>query len=303
MTPSRTIPTTILLAGLAACGGGHHGPDTSPHLKVSGCALPSGSGVLSTRLESPLGGDGYCWVFPDGTVKVRLEATPGATLVVDGERRSVAPDGRTEVTIPIDAALLRAPIAAAVSGAASDVATAPTKLRLEPKGAAPIEGELKVVLGAAGAGRTRAILAAVSSGTQLPRATLGKTPPPVVPGSLVLIPADNGAMVALGRAGSLGQLDLVAVARDGAHHKAGTCGPYDHFGVLPRENVDVTVTVYQASTATKVTEKTFTDGFEDCSMFVSGRPGEKPTVVSRPEEKAIEDYVAGLTSARVQAGG
>jgi hypothetical protein len=300
---NRSLATTLVL-GLAACGGGgHHGPDPSPHLEVTGCQLPSGSGVLNARLDSPLGAVPYCWVYPDGTVKVTLDATPGATLKVDGTARTVGADGRAEVTVALDGALLRAPIAAAVSGGASDAAPPPTRLRLEPEGAAPIEGELRVVLGRSATDRTRAMLAAVAAGTQLPRAALGTSPPPVVPGSAVLIPADTGHLVAVGRAASLGQLDLVAVAHDGAHHGAGTCGPYDHFGVLPHEDVDVTVTVYQASTATKVTERTFTDGFEDCSMFVSGRPGEKPTVLSRPEDKAIEAYLAELTSARAQAGG
>jgi hypothetical protein len=139
----------------------------------------------------------------------------------------------------------------------------------------------------------------VPTGAALPRIALGASPPEIVRGSMIALPSvDYEKMTAVGKAATLGQLDLVATRKDGTRHSAPDCGPYDNFGMLPHVNIETTVTVYEATTGKKVAEHTFADGFEDCSMFVTGYAGEKPTVESRPQEAAVTEWLGTITAAR-----
>jgi hypothetical protein len=303
----RTMILTGLCMAAAGCSDGDrnapHGGrevDTSPHLAAKSCDMPKGNNMPDTaKVGGTLGAIEVCWIYSDGTVRIELDATPKAKLFVDGVAQIVPADGRAIVTVDLDAALLRAPVASAI-GDGAGITSPAVALKLEPvAGAKPIEGKLEIALGDAAADRTRALLAAVATGAVLPRTDLGPTPPAIDHGSLVLIPAtEYTAMKSVGKATTLGQLDLVAVVRDGARHPAADCGPYDNFGMLPHALVDSTVTVFEASTGKKVVEQTFDSGHEGCSMFVSGYAGQKPTVESRPEERVVTDYLARLTAER-----
>lgn len=293
----------LALGVVAACDGEDRNNrrgnvDESPHLVARSCDLPKGDTSTVARVGGTLGKVDVCWVYSDGTVRVQLDATPRATLSVDGVKQTVADDGHADVTIHLDGALLRAPVASAIGDGAG--ITAPSvALELDPPGSAPIKGTLEVSLGDAAARRTRTLLAAVPTGAALPRAELGAAPPDIVRGSMIVVPAeDYAALGAVGKAASLGQLDLVAVIKDGARHGAPDCGPYDNFGMLPHALVEANVVVYEASTAKKVAERTFADGYEDCSMIVSGYAGQKPTVESRVERRVIDAWLGELTAAR-----
>jgi hypothetical protein len=296
----------ILIGGLCAVAAGcddgdrngKRGADTSPHLAAKSCALPQGDAGTVARVGGSLGKVDVCWVYSDGTVRVELDATPKAQLIAGGAKQVVPDDGRADVTIDLDPALLRAPIASAIGDGAGISAPA-VAVRLEPAGAAPIEGTLEVAFGDAAARRTRALLAAVPTGATLPLGDLGAAPPQVARGSMIVVPAvEYTPMLAIGKATTLGQLDLVAIEKDGARHAAPDCGPYDNFGMLPHAQVDAIVTVYEATTAKKVAEKTFDAGFEDCSMFVSGYAGQKPTVESRPTAESVSAWLGEVTASR-----
>ena len=296
----------LALGAIAACDSAHGSSnaargaaaDPSPHLAATSCGLPSGNADVVAKVGGSFGKVDVCWVYSDGTVRVELDATPKAVLTAGGAKQTVGDDGKAEVTIDLDGALLRAPIASAI-GDGAGIAAAPTSVKLEPPGAPPITGTLDVTLGDAAAKRTHALLAAIPSGAALPRAALGATPPAVVRGSLVALPStDYEKMTAIGKAATLGQLDLVAVRKDGTRHAAPDCGPYDNFGMLPHVDVETTVTVYEATTGKQVAQRTFADAYEDCSMFVTGYAGEKPTIESRPAEPQIDEWLGTITAAR-----
>jgi hypothetical protein len=293
----------VFLGAAAACDGGHGGargaaPDASPHLAAKSCGLPAGNADVVAKIGGSLGKIEVCWVYSDGTVRVELDATPKAVLTAGDVKQTVGDDGKAEVTIGLDDALLRAPIASAI-GDGAGISVPAVNVKLEPPGAAPINGTLEVELGDAAQRRTRALLAAVPTGAALPRTALGPNPPDVVRGSMVALPAvDYEKMTAIGKAAPLGQLDLVAVTRDGARHGATDCGPYDNFGMLPHVQIEATVTVYEAATGKKVAEHTFADRYEECSMIVSGYAGEKPTVESRPDGALVTDWLGSITAAR-----
>jgi hypothetical protein len=301
-----TIFTSLCLAAATGCSSHDRnaqasGPtgDPTPHLSLQSCELPRGDMPPVARIGGSFGKVQTCWMYTDGTVHIEADATPGATLIVGGARQQVPADGKAILTADLDAALLRAPVAAAIEDGAG-ISAPPIAVRLEPPGGAKaIEGTIEVTLGDAAVQRARALLAAVSAGAALPRGELGATPPAIDHGSLVLVPVDAYApMKAIGKATTLGQLDLVAVVKEGAKHPAEDCGPYDNFGMLPHVNVDTKVIVYEASTGKKVAEQAFDQGFEGCSMFVSGYAGEKPTVTSRPTATIVEGFLSELTSAR-----
>jgi len=292
----------LLLCAAAACDGDdRNGPrtaDKSPHLAAQSCALPKGDSSTVARVGGSLGKVDVCWVFSDGTVRVELDATPAGTLTINGAKQTVGDDGKADVTIDLDPPLLRAPLASAIGDGAGITAPA-VAVQLDPPGAPPIKGTLEIALGDAAARRTRALLGALPSGATLPRSELGATPPEIVRGSMVVVPAEEFAPLAtLGKPSTLGQLDLVAIVKDGARHAAPDCGPYDNFGMLPHQLVDANVVVYEASTAKKIAERTFSDGYEDCAMFVTGYAGQKPTVESRPVATAIDGWLADVTAAR-----
>lgn len=295
---NKTI--VIALCVVAACDGEDRNGrrpevDASPHLAAKSCDLPKGDTSTVARVGGTLGKVEVCWVFADGTVRVELDATPRASLTIGGVKQTVPDDGHVDATIELDPALLRAPVASAI-GDGAGITAPPVALELDPPGAAPIKGTLEVSLGDAAARRTRTLLAALPSGAPLPR---GTNPPAIVRGSMVVMPAEEYApLTTVGKPATLGQLDLVAIVKDGAHHAAAECGPYDNFGMLPHEQLESIVTVYEAATGAKVDEHTFADGYEDCSMFVSGYAGQKPTVESRVAHRAIDAWLAGITSAR-----
>src|SRR5262249_4865501 len=175
----------VIGLGLVAAGcddGGknsYHRPevDSSPHLAAKSCSLPEGGDTSAVaRVGGTLGTVQTCWVYSDGTVRVEMDATPKATLIVNGAQQTVGDDGRVDVTVALDPSLMRAPIASAIGDGAGITAPA-VALRLEPPGAAPIEGRLEVSLGEAAGRRARMLLGAVPSGAGLPR---GESPPEIV---------------------------------------------------------------------------------------------------------------------------
>jgi hypothetical protein len=301
---NKTI-ASILLCAAAACDSAHGSssraggaPDTSPHLSAKSCGLPSGNTDVVAKLGGSFGKVDVCWVYSDGTVRVELDATPKGVLTVAGAKQTVGDDGKAEATVGLDGALLRAPIASAI-GDGAGITVPPTDVKFEPPGATPITGTFELSLGDAAAKRTHQLLAAVPTGAALPRTALGPNPPDVVRGSMVALPSeDYEKMTVVGKAAALGQLDLVAVRKDGTRHAAADCGPYDNFGMLPHVDVETTVAVYEATTGKKVAEHTFADGYEGCSMFVSGYAGEKPTVESRPSDASVNDWLGTITAAR-----
>jgi hypothetical protein len=303
---ATAAPALALALSLVGCdSGGEPEParkkvDTSPHLRVSGCRLPDSSVSFerAAEISGSFGEADACYGQGNGTVEVMFDATPDAPLAVGDTTLTVGADGTTYAPIDLDPYILNGALSMVLGG--GTLAPVVVPVRLEPPGAPAIIGELKIEIQEPDK-RVRALLASVPTGTPLPYAKLGsKNPPARVAGSLVYIPADKyDAPTAIGKPASLGQLDLVAIARDGAVREApAECGPYDHFGMLPHKLVPVDVDVFEVATGKLVVTKHVDQDFEDCSMFMSGQKGEKPPVYSRPKDEAVAQALIEITAAR-----
>ncbi|MCB9565420.1 MAG: hypothetical protein H6708_33960 [Kofleriaceae bacterium] len=126
----------------------------------------------------------------------------------------------------------------------------------------------------------------------------------MVAGSLVYLPASRYAHgVPLGRDAALAAVDLVAVTRDVARHDGAACGPYQGapggVTMAPRVDVDVEVTIVDATTGAAVDRRTFRDGFDDCPMFATFRGDRYELVEARPAVATLEPWLVEVASRRV----
>jgi hypothetical protein len=304
MRSSLLIPLLVL----AACDsdgrgpGWHRAPSKSPHVALRDCALPDGNGPTPpiAKLSGDFGSQEYCWMFGDGTIKMSIEATPGAKLTVGADSQTVPDDGLAQVVIDLDASILPVDVASMLEGG-GHVPHQQLAVKLEPPTGAPIDGTIEVDVSDALAERARTMLEGVPKGAPVPRKELANAPE-VVQGSMVYLPADPySKLSAVGKTAPLVGLDLVAKAKDTARHDGGACGPYEGNINAPRTLIDISVDVYDAQTGNPVATHAFTDGHEDCPMFAMSTGGQMDLIESRPDDKVVVAWLEQIAASRNHA--
>jgi hypothetical protein len=263
----------------------------APFVRVTDCEASGTSGAEAVKLTSELGNQEYCWVQSDGTVKVVLAASRGATLLVDGKPVTVGADGKAVWSHDLDPAALALPVESALSdGAGAPDVVVPVELQ---KGGKTVKGTITLAVARAMPKRAQAVLAAVA-GAPL-------TPPPggLVKASLVYVPAGGRRAIHVGRSSALGAVGQVAVARDLEGRDAPVCGPYQSSdgkssSSAPRKLVPIEVTVYDAGTGAELAKRSFDGDFDECPMMVMTTGSVAETVDSRPVDAVVERWLTTL---------
>jgi hypothetical protein len=266
-----------------------------PYLRVTGCQHV-GMGAPAVKVTGPFGEVEYCWVHSDGMVRLEVEAPAGGKLTADGNPIAVAASGKTLVPVDLNKALLEAPIIPALSDGAG-VKSAMVALELVKGTQPPLAGQVEVNLQRGIKEFASKKLALVATGVPL-------VPGVTEAGASVKSPRRSLVYVShydakhLGRATTVGEVDLVAVSRDLEARDGEACGPYGSEGKVTapvvRKLVDIEVNVYDTRTGERVDGKTFSEGHDDCPMMVFTTNGKADAVESRPQGVVVERWLAGL---------
>jgi hypothetical protein len=246
-----------------------------------------------------LGSLAACTVWTDGTIHLWLDVTPNSTLKLGAAELAVPAGGLVSPPIDLDPLIIAAPIPKAIDFDGTNPLELALPLTLTPAGGPALTGELALDLDDAGPARLRTLLRAVAT-DRLARAPAGAPVPAVAKGTLIYVPVeDTRPMAFAGASVTVGELDLVAIARDGEAHVAATgCGPYEQLGVVPQQEVSVDVDVYEVSTGNKLGTRHVATGYAHCPTMHVRLPDEDRTVKSRPDADVVMAELRDLITTR-----
>jgi hypothetical protein len=122
--------------------------------------------------------------------------------------------------------------------------------------------------------------------------------------SLIYLPAETYlGPHHFGKATAVGEVGLVAIARDGDPKDAPACGPYavtgsasggGNGGMAPRKLIDIEVDVYDTATGDKLTTKKFEGDYDECPMIATSTNGVWEVIESRPDEKVVNRWLTKI---------
>lgn len=261
-----------------------------PFLRLAECAMSTGTGSSDAAAldAGEYGQQKYCWLWSDGAIRIRVAGSSGATVTVGDVSATVGADGHAQLVYPVRPLLLRAPVRSAISDGAGVTETVPIRLT---KGDAKLEGQLAIDLSSAAKALSRKLLA-----EGLPQDKSVRTR-----ASAIYLPAEPYlGPFHVGKATALGEVGLVATARDTETRSAAKCGPYASTkgapgdGMAPRSLIDIEVTVVDTTTGDEVGKRAFKAVENDCPMIATSKNGTFEPIQTRPDAKVVTAWLGEL---------
>ena len=261
-----------------------------PFLQLYSCPrVPEAEGKakegVGLDLRGDFGGLDNCKEL-EGTLDIVAVANPGATVQIGGQSVTAGPNG--EFALPLD-------VGGDVLGMSPPVGDAEEgkiymDVKVEKQGQEALTGVILLST------KTRRLVDDFAS-SFVPGKPLH---PKLVasPKGFLLVRENEHRTSVVGELGPLRNVRLIALTEDEDRAKAGSCGPYEDYGSLPRYNVDQELIVYDALTGAELARETFEGKSGSCpSMVTVDLSKENSTTVypSRSEKVAwLEGQLAAV---------
>ena len=224
----------------------------------------------------------------EGTLDIVAVANPGATVQIGGQSVTAGPNG--EFTLPLDVGgdvLDMSPPAGDAEEGKIDM-----DVKVEKEGHEALTGVIRLST------ETRRLVDDFASsfvpGTPLHPKLVAS------PKGFLLVRENEYRTRVVGELGPLRNVRLIALTEDKDKSKAGSCGPYEDYGSLPRYNVDQELIVYDALTGAELARETFEGKSGSCPSMVSIdlRKKNSTTVYPSYSEKVawLEEQLAAVLS-------
>jgi hypothetical protein len=228
-------------------------------------------------------------VWSDGAIRIRVAGSRGATVTIGDVSGTVAGDGHAQLAFPVHPILLRAPVRSAISDGAGIAVSVPIRM---VKGDVTLAGQLAIDLASSAKDLTRKLLAEGLTGD---KAT------PRTRASAIYLPAEPyRGPFHTGKATSLGEVGLIATARDTTARSGAKCGPYASTkgapgdGMAARSLIDIEVTVVDTVTGEQVATRAFKAVEDECPMIATSKGGVFEAIETRPDAKVVTAWLDQL---------
>lgn len=240
------------------------------------------------KVTSTFGNIAYSWVQQDNATPIGFRVNPGSTVTVDGVPLAVDPSGKGLYKLELGKTLLAASTEAITGeGVATDTTKTLAVVVTQASGP-PITASVGVDLSSFFPDASRQLVSAVTRGRTV--AGLSEVEPGPRKSLLYLPHFSTMKPQHFGQAGTLSEVDLIAVATDDASVPAGKCTGYRDNKEFPRVNIGITVKLFDAHTAAPIATQAFSAASQECPsmVFVSG-PNDPVKVY--PSDDAIKQWL------------